>query len=251
MSRLGRLAAIAGAAAVAVGLSAGPAAASPVTWRAPAGAGIAAPPIIAAGYFAVPKPGSGTSFIHVQDTFIVPQVACTGTRTTIAQQRAGLDGFSDATVERVGISEACAQGAPAYFAWYQMYPAMGHAEFSMAHAGDRVHLSVTDDGGHFTLSVQDLSSGQNFTVIKTCATCQASSAQVTAGPKTGTPLADFGSVDFTGIQVTDNGGVTGGLKNPAWNTVKMTDPFSPRAVAGPLHTFAAPPHSEFVDHWMA
>jgi hypothetical protein len=249
MSRLGRFAAIAGAAAVVVGLSAGSAAASPVASRAPAGPRIAAPPIIAAGYFATPKPGSGTSFIHVQDTFVVPQVACTGT-TAIAQQRAGLDGLSDATVERVGISEACQNAVPAYNAWYQMYPAKGHVEFSMPHAGDRVHLSVTDDGGHFTLSVQDLSSGQNFTVVKTCSTCQGSSAQVTAGPKTGIPLANFSSVDFMGIQVTDNGGVTGGLKNPAWNTVKMTDPTSPRAVAGPLHTFAAPPHSEFVDHWM-
>ena len=248
MSRFGRMAAIAGAAAVVVGLSAGSAAASPVASRVPAGPRIAAPPIIAAGYFAVPKPGSGTSFTRVQDTFVIPQAGCTG--NAVAQQRAGLDGLSDTTVERVGISEVCTGAAPSYSAWYQMYPAPGHVGFHPPHAGDVVHLSVIDDGGHFTLSVRDLSSGQSFTVIRTCATCQASSAQVTAGPKTGIPLANFGSVDFRGIQVTDNGGVTGGLKNPAWNTVKMTDPTSPRAVAGPLHTFAAPPRSEFVDHWM-
>ena len=240
--------AIAGTAAVVVGLSAGSAAASPATSRAPA-PGIALTPIIGSGYFAVPIPGSNTSFTHIQDTFVIPQVACTG--SAIAQQRTGIDGLSDATVERVGISEICTGAAPSYNAWYQMAPANGVTKFHPPHAGDTVDLSVTDDGGTFTLSVHDVSSGQSFTVTKTCTTCQASSAQVTAGPKTGTPLANFGSVDFTGIQVTDNGGVTGGLANPAWNTVKLTEAGSPRTVAGTLHTFVGPPpYSEFVDHYV-
>ena len=205
----------------------------------------------AAGYYAVPIPGSPVTFTRIHDTFTIPQVACTG-GTAIAQQRAGLDGISNATVERVGISEICQQGTskPAYSAWYQMYPASAVAKFSPPHAGDTVDLSVTDDGGSFTLAVHDTSSGQSFTVTKTCATCQASSAQVTAGPKTGIPLAGFGSVNFQGIQVTDSGGVTGGLANPAWNTGKLADPGSPHAVAGPLHTFPAPPHSTFADAWM-
>lgn len=251
MSRFGRFTAIAGAAAAVIGVSAGPAAAGTVTARAPGVRGILAPPIIAAGYYAVPIPGSTTTFTNVHDTFTIPQVACTG-NTAIAQQRAGLDGINGSTVERVGISEICHQGTskPAYSAWYQMYPANGVAKFSPPHAGDTVDLSVTDDGGLFTLAVHDTSSGQSFTVTKTCNTCQALSAQVTAGPKTGIPLADFGSVDFNGIQVTDNGGVTGGLANPAWDTGKLTDPGSPRAVAGPLSTFAAPPHSVFADTWV-
>ena len=46
------------------------------------------------------------------------------------------------------------------------------------------------------------------------------------------------------------GATTGGLSNPAWNTGMLADP-GPGAhtVAGPLHTFAAPPHSEFVDSY--
>lgn len=245
------MAAIAGAAAAAISVSAGPAAASTVTPQELAVPGIAAPPIIAAGYYAVPAPGSPATFTRIHDTFTIPQVACTGS-AAIAQQRAGLDGISNATVERVGISEICQQGTgkPAYSAWYQMYPAGAVAKFSPPHAGDTVDLSVTDDGGLFTLAVDDTSSGQSFTVTKMCSTCQASSAQVTAGPKTGIPLANFGSVDFQGIQVTDSGGVTGGLANPAWNTGKLTDPGSPRAVAGPLHTFPVPPHSTFVDKWV-
>jgi peptidase A4-like protein len=250
MRRFGRLAVISGAAAALVGVSPGLAAASAVTPRVPSAPGITALPVIAAGYFAVPKPGGAPAFTHIQDTFTVPQVACTGTQTAVAEQRAGLDGINDATIERVGVSEGCLQGQVAYWAWYQMYPAGPVAGFNMPHAGDTVDLSVTEDSGHYTLSVHDLSSGQSFTVVKTCSTCHHSSAQVTAGPPTGTPLANFGSVNFKGIQVTDNAGVTGGLANPAWNTGKLTDPGSPRAVAGPLHTFPAPPHSTFADTWV-
>jgi hypothetical protein len=109
--------AIAGAAAAVIGVSAGPAAASTVTPRAPSAPGIMAPPVIAAGYFALPKPGGAPAFTHIQDTFTVPQAACTGTQTAVAEQRAGLDGINDATIERVGDSEGCLQGQVAYRAW--------------------------------------------------------------------------------------------------------------------------------------
>lgn len=250
MHRLSKLLIAAGAAAVVAALSPGLASASTIAPRAPVARGIAAPPVIAAGYFAVPKPGGAPAFTHIQDTFTVPQVACTGTQTAVAEQRAGIDGINDATIERVGISEGCLQGQIAYWAWYQMYPASAVVGFNMPHAGDTVDLSVTEDSGHYTLSVHDLSSGQSFTVVRTCSTCHHSSAQVTAGPPTGTPLADFGSVDFKGIVVTDSLGVSGGLANPAWDTGKLTDPGSPRAVAGPLHTLPGPPHSAFVDQWV-
>jgi len=56
-------------------------------------------------------------------------------------------------------------------------------------------------------------------------------------------------VHFTGIVVTDGAGVTGGLANPAWNTVKLTQSGSPHTVAGALNTFPSPPHSAFADTW--
>jgi hypothetical protein len=43
--------------------------------------------------------------------------------------------------------------------------------------------------------------------------------------------------------------VSGGLANPAWNTIKLAQPGSPHTVAGPLHTVSPPPHSFFADSW--
>ena len=44
-------------------------------------------------------------------------------------------------------------------------------------------------------------------------------------------------------------GVSGGPANSAWLTDKLTQPGSPRTVAGPLHTFTSPAHSAFDDTW--
>jgi hypothetical protein len=84
-----------------------------------------------------------------------------------------------------------------------------------------------------------------FTVNKSCPNCLNSSAQVTAGSPTGKAPADFTSVHFTGIVVTDGAGVSGGLANPAWLTDKLTQLGSPHTVAGALPA----PYSAFTDTW--
>jgi Peptidase A4 family len=242
MRGLSRLIAAAGATVAVVVFAPGLAAASPL---APAVTGITLVSPIASGYAAVPKPG-GSNFIHVQTAYQVPKVNCTVTPNGVAQTRAGLDGISDDTVERVGISEACKNGAASYTAWYQMFPAMGSpAPTFHPGPGDHVMASVTADGGVYTLSIQDLTSGMSFTVNKSCPNCRNSSAEVTAGSPSGKPPADFNIVHFTGISVTNGGGVAGGLANPAWNTTKLTQPGSPHTVAGALPA----PYTAFADTW--
>lgn len=246
MSRLARLTAVAGAAVALALVSPGLAAASPAAAGA---ASIALVSPIASGYAAVPKP-AGADFIHVQDAYQVPTVNCATTPNGVAQTRTGLDGMSDDTVERVGISEACKNGAPSYTAWYQMFPAMA-APVPTFHPspGDQVAASVTADGGVYTLSIQDLTSGMSFTVNQSCASCLNSSAEVTTGSPPGAAPADFTVVHFTKIVVTNGAGASGGLSNSAWNTVKLTQPGSPHTVAGPLHTVSPPAHSAFADTW--
>jgi hypothetical protein len=246
MDRFGKLAAAAGAAAAMVGATPGLAAASPAAAGAPGISGITLVSPIASGYAAVPKAG-GQDFVHVQATFTVPSVTCS-TQNGTAQTRAGLDGISDSTAEQVGVNEACQNAAPSYTAFYRMYPASLVPVFSLA-AGDLVKASVTTDAGVYTLSVHDLTSGKSFTVTKSCASCLNSSAEVTAGSPSGIPPADFTVVHFTDIVVIDGGGVSGGLANAAWNTVKLIQPGSPHTVAGPLHTFSPPAHSAFADTW--
>jgi len=242
MGRLARLTAVAGAAVAVAVVAPGLAAASPV---APGTLGIIVVSPIASGYAAVPKPG-GADFNHVQSAYQVPAVNCTMTPNGIAQTRDGLDGIGDDTVERVGISEACKNGAPSYTAWYQMFPAMGSPALTFHPSpGDNVTPSAPAAGDAYTLSIQDLTSGMRFTVNKSCPGCLNSSAQVTAGSPPGKAPADFTSVHFTGIVVTDGAGVSGGLSNPAWHTDKLIQPGSPHTVAGALPA----PYSAFTDTW--
>ena len=244
MRGISRLLTAAGAAAAVVALSPGLASASPA---APAVSGITFVSPIASGYAALPKAGGATDFTGVQTTFIVPAVTCTAQNAT-ATTRTGLDGITDSTAEIAGVNEACVNAVPFYTAFYRMFPAAQVPEFHPS-AGDQVTASVTAKAGVHTLSVQDLTSGQSFTVIKRCSTCQDSSAGVSAGSPSGMMPANFGIVHFTNIVVVDGAGVSGGLANPAWKTLKLTQPGSPHTVAGPLHTFSSPAHSTFADTW--
>jgi hypothetical protein len=253
MRRFARLVAVAGAAALVVGVSAGSAAASPGAPGAPAFPVLKSP--IASGYAAVPAPTPAQSFTHVQATFTVPSVICPApVNGGIAQQRVGLDGISDGTIERVGIGESCQQGAAPYTAWYQMYPA-GASFFPFSPSpGDRVRLSVTFAGGVYAFAVADLTTGKSYSATATCATvCENSSAQVTVGlpDLPPPPLLDFGIVHFSGIVVTDSAGHTGGLASPYWGTVKLVQTGHPHSVAGPLNTSSTPPASAFADRWKA
>jgi Peptidase A4 family len=244
MYRFARLAVLAGAAGAIVGATPGLAGASPA---APGAPGIILVSPIASGYAALPEPGGAQDFVHVQTTFTVPGVSCTAQNAT-AQTRAGLDGITDSTAETAGVNEACVNAVPFYTAFYRMYPA---ALVPMFHpgAGDKVMASVTAGSGGYTLSVHDLTSGKSFTVLKACASCLSSSAEVTGGSPSGIAPANFGIVNFTNIVVADGAGVSGGLANPAWKTVKLAQPGSPHTIAGVLHTFPSPPHSVFTDTW--
>jgi hypothetical protein len=247
MHKFGRLLAVAGAAVVAMGVSAGSAAASPAGPARPAFPILDSP--IASGYAAVPMTNGAKSFTHVQVSFTVPSVVCPAPGGGVAQQRAGLDGISDDTIERVGISEACQAGTAPYTAWYQMYPAKGHVLFHPS-PGDQVNLSVNFSGGVYTFTVADVTTAKTYSAIATCkSVCYNSSAQVTAGSPAPTPPADFGTVHFKGIVVVDSAGQIGGLSSPYWGTVKLVQTGSPHTVAGPLTTSSAPPASAFADTW--
>jgi hypothetical protein len=122
--------------------------------------------------------------------------------------------------------------------------------------GDLMHASITvGPPGAYTLSLTDLTQPLSFTVTKSCATCHNSSAQVTAGPRglaSWNPPADFGTVDFHSIVVTDSAGVSGGLADPHWYTDKLAMPSIPHpyTVALALSTVPGPPpHSLFADKW--
>lgn len=255
MHRFGRLGGLTTGVTLAValaGVCAGPALASPVTSQVLTRPETSSPSPITSGYAAVPPSGSSMTFTHVQVAFTVPTVNCTSVPNGTAQMRAGLDGVGNATVERVGLSETCTNGAASYSTWYQMYPAAAVTEFTPK-PGDALNYNVTFASGAYTLSIKDVTSGESFTVTRLCAdTCQNASAQVMAGtPASGVAPANFTAVNYSTIIVTNSAGVSGGLSNAAWNTVTFTQTGSPNTVAGPLSTSSSPPQSAFQDTWNA
>jgi hypothetical protein len=212
--------------------------------------GIAANSATASGYAAVAKKGGATAFSRVQDAFTIPGANCASAPNSTAQMRAGLDGVRSATVERVGINITCKNGGTAsYTAWYQLYPAAPVTEF-VPKPGDTLNSSVSYASGTYTLSMQDVTSGEGFTVTKLCpTTCKNASAQVTAGSPKGKVPANFTAVNFHVIIVTDSAGVSGGLADANWNTTTFVQGGSPHTVAGPLLSSGPPPQSAFQDTW--
>src|ERR1700684_2624992 len=73
------------------------------------------------GYVTPVKPK--VTYQATSTTFTVPaSITCTGTDTA-SSFWAGLDGYSDSTVEQDGVEADCTDGSPSLFAWVETYPA--------------------------------------------------------------------------------------------------------------------------------
>jgi Peptidase A4 family len=145
------------------------------------------------GYADTSSPGT---FTAVSATWREPATPCTPEQRLVATW-AGLDGFSDQTVEQAGTLAYCFEGQVTYYTWYELYPAATVTVGSTVRPGDLISVSVTRSGTSYTLTVTDHNSPPNsFTTVQSCSSCQNSSAEwITERPafsSTGiTPLAVF------------------------------------------------------------
>ena len=153
-----------------------------------------------AGYAAT---GAAGSFTSVSASWSEPAVSCGGTDTFSAFW-AGLDGDGTATVEQTGTEADCVDGAATYQGWYELFPNAPVFFANPVQPGDAMSASVASDGGGlFTISLSDATQGWSQTTQQTAANAQLGSAEVIAeAPSSGggsvLPLADFGTVNFTG-----------------------------------------------------
>jgi hypothetical protein len=256
--------AMAGAAAVAIGVSAGPAAASTRTARAPnIVMGLKIPSATTSGWAAEQKfkPGDATAFTRVQDSFVLPTVTCDQTGNGIAAFGVSLGGGGDtdqSTAAQVYVRATCMpDGAtPIYSTWYQLASALSGPGLAPS-PGDTLHLKVTEKAGTYTMSILDITSKKvliSGSGACPSSTCENTSAEVTAGSPPMHPPANFGTVQFGKILVVGNDGKGGGMANAHWKTAKLTQTGAPapHTASGPLHTLAHPlPHSAFADKWFS
>lgn len=127
----------------------------------------------------------------------------------------GLDGYDSGTVEQTGTDTDCHGGSPRYYGWYEMFPKGSVNLPGTVKPGDEITASVTyGGGGAYTLKLTDSTQGWTATESKSLASARRSSAEViieAPSSRAGElPLADFGTVSFTGSTV--DGAAIGSLR---------------------------------------
>jgi hypothetical protein len=129
-------------------------------------------------------------------------VACVKTPTGWSSFWVGIDGDTTNTVEQTGTEADCSNGAPVYYAWYEMYPKATVQYSNPVSAGDGLSASVTSLGsGYFRLTLTDTTKGWSRTTTQRLKSARLASAEVIAEAPSGggvLPLADFQAVNFSG-----------------------------------------------------
>src|SRR5262249_54652462 len=131
----------------------------------------------------------------------------------------GIDGWSSSTVEQIGTDSDYVNGQARYYAWYEMYPAAPVNLTLTINPGDHISASVTYSApSQFILEITNVTTGVLFTTTQTSATAQRSSAEwIQEAPSSFfgvLPLANFGTVNFSGASATVGG--TAGPADNAW-----------------------------------
>jgi len=172
---------------------------------------------------------TGSSFTRVEGSWIVPAATCSS-GAQYAAFWVGIDGYSSGTVEQTGTDSDCSGATPVYYAWYEFYPGPSFEITSLTiKPGDHMSAKVVYGGGRFTITVQDLTTGNSFSKSKTFLIAKRLSAEWIAEAPCCTssggilPLADFTEVLFGD----DNTGVSG--------TGNATD----SSTSGPIGSFSS------------
>ncbi|HEX4435000.1 MAG TPA: G1 family glutamic endopeptidase [Acidimicrobiales bacterium] len=147
----------------------------------------------------------------------------------------GLDGYNSTSVEQLGTDSDCDSGSPSYYAWYEMYPNPSVTLPSQypVKPGDQMTALVAANsaGTSFTLMIKDATAGWSFSTTQTGSGFARSSAEVIAEAPSScsllfcseVPLADFGSIPFSGSSVINSAGTKGSLASFNANEITMVD----------------------------
>jgi len=159
---------------------------------------------------------TGGVFTDASGSWVQPAVSCGKSGLGFAAFWVGIDGFTSPTVEQTGTEAACQGPQTTYDAFYELYPAAAVILNSTAYPiipGDTVTAGVSAGSGSvFTITLSS-SRGWVFTTTGSAPAAVGSSAEwVAEAPSLCAltqcfvlPLANFGTVDFTGASATAGG----------------------------------------------
>jgi peptidase A4-like protein len=173
---------------------------------------------------------SGTTFTDVKGSWVAPSVTCPSGKAQYSSFWVGIDGYNSNSVEQTGTDSDCSgKNRASYYAWYEMYPAASVQISSLAvHPGDTMSAEISRSGTTYTLTIRNATTGRSFTTTKSQAGLANSSAEwVAEAPSLCRascqiqPLANFGTVNFSGSFATGNGH-TGSISDSAWTNDSIT-----------------------------
>jgi Peptidase A4 family len=135
-------------------------------------------------------------------------------------------------LEQAGTEANCSSsGQATYFAWYELVPAAPVRLGLTITPGDHITTRVGVSGTSVTLNLSDATSGQSITKTLTMSNPDTSSAEWIAEAPSSCgqsatncsplPLANFGSVNFSGATATTSDGHTGPISDPAWTATDV------------------------------
>ncbi|HEY5541268.1 MAG TPA: G1 family glutamic endopeptidase [Coriobacteriia bacterium] len=160
----------------------------------------------------------------VVGTWIVPGTTATS-GNSYSSAWVGIDGYASNTVEQLGTEQDWMNGAPRYYAWWEMYPKASRLITTMSvRAGDQMGAEVKFIGKNtFMLTMTNFNTGQTFTTLQKANDKRSSAEWVMEAPWSGSvlPLAKFGSIGFTSCYATLNGH-TGAIGDSAWQRDPIT-----------------------------
>ena len=159
----------------------------------------------------------GTAASDVIGTWTEPTVTCAVGENSWSSPWVGIDGDTSRTVEQIGTDSDCRNGAPVYYAWYEMYPKSLVTVPIAVSPGDFLTGEVTSGpSGAFILKLIDNTSGASYQTTQASRKALRTSVEwVMEGPSSGL-LSDFGSVPFSAASATISGQTSslGSFSNP-------------------------------------
>ncbi len=200
----------------------------------------------------------GTTFSTVRGRWVQPTATCNSNKLQYATFWIGIDGYNSNSVEQIGTDSDCtAQNNPTYYAWFEMFPAPARNLNLAIHPGDQVAARISSANGRFRLTITNVTTSKSFaTTQKLTSAALSSAAWIAEAPSSCAshscrvlPLANFGTVKFTGSYTTGDGH-SGTISDPAWHndriTMVTTSGGTPKAVPTELN----PNGSSFSVDWL-
>jgi hypothetical protein len=177
---------------------------------------------------------AGVSYSRITGTWRLPSADCASAAPAYSAAWVGIGGYrlGSSAIEQVGTETDCTNGgAVRTSAWYELVPDPSHVLRLTVRPGDAVRATVSVAGQRVTLTLRDLTRRRGVMRRLTAPALDRSSAEwIVEAPSRcrsrkrcrTLPLADFGSVDFSGARARDSGGAAGPIGSRGWTHTRIT-----------------------------